>query len=144
MKCDYCDDLRSLAALVCNGLSYPSKRARLVCLRFTAILLTHSPAASARAQLPLSLFRSSLLSATKDGHDEVIEAAVEVLLQYARRLDDLPGVLRDVMEVAVRRGLKGRCSASRPPSWSGAGRSSCACCAGTRTRPPCTTPSPPS
>ena len=78
MKCDYCDDLRSLATLVCNGLSYPSKRARLVCLRFTAILLTHSPAASARAQLPLSLFRSSLLSATKDGHDEVIEAAVEV------------------------------------------------------------------
>ncbi|OAO17602.1 VAC14 family protein [Blastocystis sp. ATCC 50177/Nand II] len=99
MKCDYCDDLRSLVTLVCNGLSYPSKRARLVCLRFTAILLTHSPAASARAQLPLSLFRSSLLSATKDGHDEVIEAAVEVLLQYARRLDDLPGVLRDVMEM---------------------------------------------
>ena len=144
MKCDYCDDLGSLATLVCNGLSYPSKRARLVCLRFTAILLTHSPAASAGAQLPLAMFRSSLLSATQDSHDEVIEAAVEVLLQYARRLDDLPGVLRDVMEVAVCVGVKGRSSARRPPSWRDAGPSSCACCAGTRTRPPCTTPSPPS
>lgn len=139
MKCDYCDDLDSLARLVCNGLSYPSKRARLVCLHFTSILLTHSPAASAGVQLPLSMFRSSLLSATKDSHDEVIETAVEVLLQYARRLDDLQGVLRDVMEVAVLNGLKSRSSTSRPPSWSVAGPSSSACCADTKTQLLCIT-----
>ena len=101
MKCDYCDELSALATLVCNGLSYPSKRARLVCLHFTSILLTHSPAASSGSSFSLSLFRSSLLQAITDNHDEVIEVAVKVLLQYAQRMDDLEGVLRDVIRVSL-------------------------------------------
>ena len=60
----------------------------------------HPPHASG-SSFSLSLFRSSLLQAITDNHDEVIEVAVKVLLQYAQRMDDLEGVLRDVIRVSL-------------------------------------------
>lgn len=102
--------------MVNDGLATTSKLTRIVCLEFTSLLLSHSPASPASPVASLSyfspnsplglsteslslLFRNNLLRAVEDAHNEVTELAIRILLEYASRLNDLEPVLRDLLDI---------------------------------------------
>lgn len=112
-----------MAVLVNDGLATTSKLTRIVSLEFTSLLLSHSPVSPASSHSvhsssfspnspfssnsPLTsptdyspfLFRTNLLRAVEDAHNEVTELAIRILLEYASRLNDLEPILRDLLEI---------------------------------------------
>lgn len=82
-----------------NGLSTSSRQARIVCLEFTSLLLSHSPVSPASGSFSVTLFRRNLLQTIEDEHSEVTELAVKVLLEYATYTNDLKSILRDILHI---------------------------------------------
>lgn len=99
-----------------DGLATTSKLTRIVSLEFTSLLLSHSPVSPASKLSPRSslspnsplimstdysqlLFRTNLLRAVEDVHNEVTELAIRILLEYASRQDALEPILRDLLDI---------------------------------------------
>ena len=99
-----------------DGLATTSKLTRIVSLEFTSLLLSHSPVSPASTLSPGSsmspnsplmistdysqlLFRTNLLRAVEDTHNEVAELAIRILLEYASRQNDLEPILRDLLDI---------------------------------------------
>lgn len=90
--------MNKLANLVCSALVTESKRTRIVCLKFTSLLLLHSPI-SMNASFSMTIFHDNLLSIILDDHDEVSELVIKILLQYSRQLDTMQTVLQEILMV---------------------------------------------